>query len=181
MKRTIVVLAVAGSLAIAGTVMARGGGGGGGHGGGGWHGGGGGWHGGGGGWHGGGGGWHGGGGGWHGSVGIYLGPGYWGWPYYGSYGYYPYPYGYSYSYAYPYPYAYPYAYGYSYPSGPYVAAPATDYVERGSDSAAAPPVTWYYCTDPAGYYPYVPRCNQPWHRVAPQDVPAPPPSGSSPK
>jgi hypothetical protein len=27
---------------------------------------------------------------------------------------------------------------------------------------------WYYCTQPAGYYPYVQNCGQPWMRVVPQ-------------
>ena len=25
--------------------------------------------------------------------------------------------------------------------------------------------TWYYCSDPAGYYPYVPQCNTGWQAV----------------
>ena len=25
--------------------------------------------------------------------------------------------------------------------------------------------TWYYCTDPAGYYPYVTQCNTGWQGV----------------
>jgi hypothetical protein len=25
--------------------------------------------------------------------------------------------------------------------------------------------TWYYCSDPAGYYPYVTQCNTGWHAV----------------
>lgn len=35
--------------------------------------------------------------------------------------------------------------------------------------AAAP--TWYYCTNPAGYYPHVPRCNQQWVPVDPSTLP----------
>lgn len=27
---------------------------------------------------------------------------------------------------------------------------------------------WYYCTGPAGYYPYVQQCNKPWIAVQPQ-------------
>ncbi len=27
---------------------------------------------------------------------------------------------------------------------------------------------WYYCYNPAGYYPYVPYCYGPWHRVRPR-------------
>jgi hypothetical protein len=25
--------------------------------------------------------------------------------------------------------------------------------------------TWYYCSDPAGYYPYVAQCNTGWQAV----------------
>jgi hypothetical protein len=25
--------------------------------------------------------------------------------------------------------------------------------------------TWYYCSDPAGYYPYVAQCNTGWQSV----------------
>ncbi|MBI1777967.1 MAG: hypothetical protein HYR63_21730 [Proteobacteria bacterium] len=38
---------------------------------------------------------------------------------------------------------------------------------------AAVPAYLYYCPNPAGYYPYVPRCRIPWQRVLPQP-PAPP-------
>ena len=27
---------------------------------------------------------------------------------------------------------------------------------------------WFYCTEPAGYYPYVQRCTLPWMMVLPQ-------------
>jgi hypothetical protein len=30
-----------------------------------------------------------------------------------------------------------------------------------------PAPVWYYCTDPAGYYPIVPECTVPWTPVAP--------------
>jgi hypothetical protein len=30
---------------------------------------------------------------------------------------------------------------------------------------------WYYCTDPAGYFPYVQNCSRPWMQVVPQNVP----------
>lgn len=29
----------------------------------------------------------------------------------------------------------------------------------------APPAYWYYCRNPRGYYPYVPRCYGYWHKV----------------
>lgn len=32
----------------------------------------------------------------------------------------------------------------------------------------APPQYWYYCSDPAGYYPYVPTCTTPWQKVPAQ-------------
>ena len=32
---------------------------------------------------------------------------------------------------------------------------------------------WYYCTDPAGYFPYVQSCNKAWMPVVPQAVPPP--------
>jgi len=121
--------------------LARGGGGGHGGGGGGFHGGGGGGHGGGG-WHGGG--WHGGGwhghGGWYGGYGgVYIG----GWPYWDD-GYYPgyYTDGDDY---------YDYPPDYAAPSGPV----------PGQTS------NWYYCHNPAGYYPYVQSCAGGWQAVAP--------------
>jgi hypothetical protein len=46
----------------------------------------------------------------------------------------------------------------------------------------APPQYWYYCTDPAGYYPYVAQCRVNWQRVPataqanPQPVPPSMPS-----
>ncbi len=97
------------------------------------------------GWHGGGG-WRGGrwyGGGWYG--GLYLDP-WW------------------YADAYPY-YAYSGAIGYdAYPAA--VVAPASPpvYVNQ-SGAAAAPSGDWYYCQNPAGYYPYVKSCSQAWERV----------------
>jgi hypothetical protein len=118
----------------------------GGGGGGGFHGGGGGFHGGGGGFHGGGfhgggfhaGGFHGGGfhgGGFHRGVGVGVGFG-------GLYA----PYGYGWDYS------YPYADTYGYPDYGYYQQPyATQY--------------WYYCSNPAGYYPYVAQCNTGWQTV----------------
>jgi hypothetical protein len=142
--------------------------------GGGWHGGGSwnnGWHGGGSwnnGWHGGGwnNGWHGGWGwrgagwgcaGWCGAgwwwpgVGISVGwPGFWGWP-----------------------------------STTFVASNPVTFVSTqdfASDAgvwvpqgvAPAQPATsgfWYYCTDPAGYFPYVNTCNRAWMQVVPNNNP----------
>ena len=75
---------------------------------------------------------------------------YWGaWPYQYNDGYYPY-----YDEYYPYP---------VYPSDP-----TTVYVEPQQQVAPAPEYYWYYCTNPAGYYPYVQNCNNAWMTVVPQ-------------
>lgn len=42
-----------------------------------------------------------------------------------------------------------------------------------SAPAQAAPTIWYYCTEPAGYYPHVQTCNAPWVHVDPRTV-APP-------
>jgi hypothetical protein len=167
MKKTMIALCVAVAAALAsGAGFAQGHGGpggghaGGGHAGGGssggshWNGGGhgGSWHGG---YYGHGGYWH---GGWYGpSLGFYFGaPWYWGgWPY-GVYDPYPYGYGYSYSYA---------------PAPAYQAPEATFYVTpapAATPPADAPTNYWYYCTNPAGYYPYVQNCTKAWMQVVPQ-------------
>lgn len=97
-------------------------------------------------------------GGWVGpGVSFYVGPGWWGWPY-----------------PYPHPVAYP---GYPYPV--YVPADPPVYLEgpQTSTEAPAPANYWYYCPDPAGYYPYVQQCRQPWLTVVPPataSAPAPP-------
>jgi len=41
-----------------------------------------------------------------------------------------------------------------------------------SPAQSAATVLWYYCTDPAGYFPYVQSCNRAWIPVVPQSVPA---------
>lgn len=103
--------------------------------------------------------WYGGYGGWYGpGVGIYFGgPAYWGgwsYPIYGAY-----------------PRYYPYSYAYPYPL--YVPAEPTVYVEQ---SPQAVPATnyWYYCPDPAGYFPYVQSCSKAWMTVVPSRGPNPP-------
>jgi hypothetical protein len=72
-------------------------------------------------------------------VGIGVGP-WWGDPYY----YAPY-------------YAPPPVYVAPPPYMPPAYVPPTSYV--------APAAMWYYCDDPAGYYPYVKNCYGPWHPV----------------
>jgi hypothetical protein len=79
---------------------------------------------------------------------VFVGPRFYG-------GYYPF---------YPYYYGYPYPY-YDYPPPVVVTPPPTDYVQR----APSTPVSgyWYYCQDPAGYYPTVAACPSGWVQVAP--------------
>jgi hypothetical protein len=51
---------------------------------------------------------------------------------------------------------YPYGYGWDYyPDYGY----GYDYGQPGASQ------TWYYCSDPAGYYPYVTQCNIGWQAV----------------
>ena len=60
-------------------------------------------------------------------------------------------------------YAYPYAYGYPawrYPPIEYFDTPGP-YVERAAGGS------WYYCSDPPGYFPHVSLCRRPWIAVAP--------------
>ena len=59
---------------------------------------------------------------------------------------------------------------------------AQTFIEREAEPEPAvqsvqPTHFWYYCTEPAGYYPYVRRCTVPWMTVVPQipsDLPAVP-------
>jgi hypothetical protein len=46
-------------------------------------------------------------------------------------------------------------------------APATGYVQQQTGY-------WYYCTDPAGYYPYIKSCPQGWMQVVPSGPPGRP-------
>ncbi|MGH6888840.1 MAG: hypothetical protein ACREHF_06550 [Rhizomicrobium sp.] len=43
----------------------------------------------------------------------------------------------------------------------------SDYYDEEPEYAEPGP-TWYYCYNPAGYYPYVPSCNGPWQPVPAQ-------------
>jgi hypothetical protein len=49
---------------------------------------------------------------------------------------------------------YPWGWGYYYP-------PYYDYYYPAPTASA----TWYYCANPAGYYPYVTQCYVPWQTV----------------
>lgn len=113
--------------------------------------------------------------GWHvhrprASVGIYVGPGWYGPGWYG-----PRPWGwYGYPYYYPAPVVIP---------AP-APAPAPVYIERGDAPAvttALEPGYWYYCRNPAGYYPTVQECvGGAWERVPPQTPAAPPANAPAP-
>lgn len=85
----------------------------------------------------------------------------------------PYPWGWYYPPAYYPPYHYPRYY--YYPPAPYGWAPPV-YVEQATPPAAQPsaqPAYWYYCRDPAGYYPYVKECKGQWEPVSPQPTTPP--------
>jgi hypothetical protein len=69
-----------------------------------------------------------------------------------------------------------------------IAAPAVvappGYPPPPAGFAAPPPAqAWYYCDNPAGYYPYVQSCGGPWRPVGPPPGPAPggPPPGYAPQ
>lgn len=56
------------------------------------------------------------------------------------------------------------------------------YIQRQPAAPVAPAApaqpaqaTWYYCPQPAGYYPYVQNCSQQWVSVDPRSVAPPPP------
>jgi hypothetical protein len=85
-------------------------------------------------------------------------------------------------YAYGVPAYYPYGYlAAAYPG--LVVNEELSYVQQPQPEAAAPgparagTTFWYYCTQPAGYYPYVQQCSRPWVAVQPQITP---PAGSAP-
>lgn len=87
----------------------------------------------------------------HVGVDLWLGPGLFA-PYYPYYSHYPY---------------YPY----------YTAPPVVverqpqEYIVR-PDPEPEEPAYWYYCQNPKGYYPYVPRCPSGWMKVVPSAPPA---------
>lgn len=70
------------------------------------------------------------------------GPAFWGWPYDG----------------------WP-AYGYAYPAPAYVSPPTVVVPQTPGPPPAA---SWYYCDNPAGYYPYVSTCSTPFRPVPAQ-------------
>ncbi|HUO91681.1 MAG TPA: hypothetical protein VMU22_02115 [Rhizomicrobium sp.] len=56
---------------------------------------------------------------------------------------------------------------YTAPIYPYPLYVGPDYYYDYYGENGAPPYYWYYCEDPAGYYPYVQQCNGPWEPVPP--------------
>ena len=85
------------------------------------------------------------------------------------------------------PWYFPYYYPY-YPA-PYYQAQPPVVIERqpamqGQPAAPVQQYYWYYCPNPAGYYPYIKHCPTPWMKVVPSapsqtegaaNVPAVPP------
>jgi hypothetical protein len=65
---------------------------------------------------------------------------------------------------------------YDAPIYPYPGYVADEYVDDYSDDYDGGQY-WYYCQNPAGYYPYVQRCGNPWQPVPPTP---PPPGGYGP-
>jgi hypothetical protein len=95
-----------------------------------------------------------------GSFGIYLGaPA----PYYYPPSYYNPP-----SYYYPPAYYAPPVYAQPPPQAVYSQPAPPVYIERSQAANY-----WYYCTSPAGYYPYVKKCPVAWLKVIPQQTPTP--------
>ena len=54
----------------------------------------------------------------------------------------------------------------------YVQPAPTQAVEPAAPPARQAAPSWYYCTEPAGYHPYVQQCSRPWIAVNPNSVPA---------
>ena len=76
----------------------------------------------------------------------------------------------------PYPYYYGPGYGYGQRSVIIEREP-TVYVQRepvAQVPQSAPAPLWFYCTDPAGYFPYVKNCSHPWISVDPSTLSPPP-------
>jgi hypothetical protein len=95
---------------------------------------------------------------WAPRAGIYIGaPAYWGgWGGWGGW-----PYGWAA------PYAVPYTVPYTVAPLVVNTAPAPQVIVQPAPPAPADSY-WYYCTQPAGYFPYVQSCTQQWMKVVPQ-------------
>jgi hypothetical protein len=72
-------------------------------------------------------------------------------------------------------------YFYNGPVYPYPAYVSEDYADDEEDGAGYPGgPTWYYCSNPQGYYPYIKNCPGGWLTVVPNVTPPSPPPGSTP-
>jgi hypothetical protein len=56
---------------------------------------------------------------------------------------------------------------YPQPIFPYPTYVGPDYYYDYYDNYPEPSYYWYYCEDPAGYYPYIQQCNVEWQAVPP--------------
>ncbi len=64
---------------------------------------------------------------------------------------------------------YPYDYYPYYRRNVYIIESPPVYIQRQPPVYVQQPTSyWYYCQDPAGYYPYVQSCPTPWMKVLPQ-------------
>jgi hypothetical protein len=56
-------------------------------------------------------------------------------------------------------------YGYDYPYDYYAGAPAASVIQPTMPATPPASQSYYYCGNPAGYYPYVATCQTPWQSV----------------
>jgi hypothetical protein len=56
-------------------------------------------------------------------------------------------------------------FGFGFGLGPYYGYPYYSYPYYSYDYGQPYSQTWYYCSEPAGYYPYVSQCNTGWQTV----------------
>jgi len=107
----------------------------------------------------------------HGNVGVGVVVN----PFWFSRGYYSSPYYYPRSYYSPYYSPYYYSPYYYPPAVVTVPTEPPVYIEREEAVEPAPQTSasWYYCTDPQGYYPYVEQCPGGWQAVPPRPPAAP--------
>lgn len=96
-------------------------------------------------------------------VGVHIGLPLFSSPFYGYAGTPNYQFGYSPGY---YPYPYSSYYGYAAPATT-ILVPAPEPVEYIERSQAPSAGYWYYCREPAGYYPTVPNCARTWQKIPP--------------
>jgi len=59
-------------------------------------------------------------------------------------------------------------YGWSWGYGPYLWSSDGLYDDYSGERQAYASQSWYYCSDPAGYYPYIAQCNTSWQTVRAQ-------------